>query len=225
MYLKDSDDERNQYRRGSSTRFPPDTFYDETNVRMKKFAESLMRQRQIRDQERTRQERRSHSKERKSSSPGRHEKRNKSIERRLETELKDELRLREQGAYSLPVIYNMSSDKSTSEIGSSPEKLRAGKKKRSKLRKSSSMTEISEVPRDTDFSKRSASNTQLPMPTKPCQESGSNWGFGRATEGFLGFGLSLSSSKLSTVGGLCSGTMCPKKKILQKRFFLFLIIW
>ena len=172
-YLKDSDDERNHLRRGYGSRFPPDTFYDETNVRMKKFAESLMRQRQVREQERSRQERRSNSKERKSSSPRRFEKRNRSKER-SGTEHKDELRLMEQGAFSLPVILAKNSDKSTSEVGSSPEKRRVGTKKRSKIRKSSSMTEISEVSRDNEINKRSSSNVQLTLQTKTRKESSSN---------------------------------------------------
>ena len=60
-YLRDEDEEKDENGRNMARSRPllaQDAFCEETNVRMKKFADSLMRQRQIREQELARSERR-----------------------------------------------------------------------------------------------------------------------------------------------------------------------
>ena len=119
-----------------------------------------------RSNSRDRLERRSSSRdrmERRSSSRDRLKRRSSSRERQ-ERRSRDrddfERRIREQGAYSLPVISSRNSDKSNSEITPSPEKSRKLKKKY-KMRRSSSLTEFSELVWDKDASKRSLSINQL----------------------------------------------------------------
>ena len=149
-------------RQPSRRPLPADRFQEENNVRMRKFAESLMRQRQLRELK--------HS-DRKSSpaSPGKLVSPNK-VERESSLDIHvfsgDEYEPADrQEPRSLPLV-----ERSTSETVS-PGRVKS--KKSSKIKRSTSLTEVSGVTYEKERSQRSYSNSQLsPDQVRTSQMSG-----------------------------------------------------
>ena len=181
-FLRDSDqDEINfqssTHRRGSGLPLLPDGFDQQTDLKMRKFADSLMRQRQLRELELTDSRRQQHMREQ--ELPRVERRRSTSRDRAGGAKIpatggsgssqsdslspyraqKGKHPLSDTDPRSLPVLPRGFTTRSSSDVLSSPDKRKNDKLPQ--VRRSTSLTDVSDLSSDKVAKKRSFSNTAL----------------------------------------------------------------